>query len=259
MALSTFSTFYYGFTITDDNKFLNFDEGGGELSAELQEGAYSMDEMRTIIKTAMDAAGADTYTVTISRADRIFTITSSGTFSLLLSTGTQIGASPFTLLGFTSGVDTASLAAHSGSDAAGFEYRPQFVLQDYVDKDNFQEKIDSSVNESASGKLEVINFGTRKFSELSLKFITDITPQDGKVIKSNSSGVADAQSFLQEITNKNPVEFMGDIDSPDTFDKVVLESTPTSRQGTAYKLDELVAQNLPGYFEINRLKFRVFD
>lgn len=259
MALSTFSIFYYGFTIDANNKFINFDEGGGELSAELEQGSHTMDEMRTIIKTAMDAAGGDTYTVSVNRTTRKFTISSTGTFSLLLGTGSQVGASPFSLLGFTSGSDTASASSHTSTSGAGLTYEPQFVLQDYVNDEDFQEKIDSKVNESASGVLEVVNFGTRKFIELSLKFITNILPQDGKVIKGSGSGVQNARAFLQDITKKHPVEIMEDISDRDTFKKLVLESTPSSSSGTAYKLNELVGQNLPGYYEINRLKFRKFD
>lgn len=256
MALSTFSVFYFGFEITSNNRFINFDEGGGELSAELEIGSFTLDEMRTQIKTAMDAAGTDTYTITISRSDRIITISSTGTFSLLLSTGSQIGASPFTLLGFTGGADTASAASHSGDSAAGFKYEPQFILQDFVDDEDFQEKIDSSVNESADGTLEVVNFGTREFTEMSIKFATNIA-QDGKLIKNNPNGVTNLRTFLQEITKKNPIEFMEDIDDPDTFEKLVLEAAPGSSTGTGYRLTELVNRNLPGYYEINRLRFRV--
>ena len=257
MAIGTFSIFYYGFTIDGNNKFINFDEGGGELSAELEQGSFTMDEMRTQIKTAMDSVGSDTYTVTIDRNSRFFTISSDGTFSLLLSSGTQVGASPFELLGFTSGSDTATAASHTGTSGAGFVYEPQFFLQDYTDADNFQEKIDPSVNESANGIIEVVNFGTRKFTEMSLKFINNFA-QDGKIIKNNPAGISDAQDFLQEITKKNPIEFMVNINDRDTFNKLVLESTSTSRQGTSYKLRELVGQNLPDYYEINGLKFRNF-
>lgn len=259
MAVSTFSIFYYGFEINSDNKFMNFDEGGGELTATLQQGSFTLDEMRTVIKTAMDAVGGDTYTISIDRSTRKITISSTGTFSLLLSSGTQIGASPFTLLGFTSTSDTASASSHTGTSGAGFIYEPQFVLQDFIDDGNFQEKIDAKVNESANGVLEIINFGTRKFIEFSMKYITSLTPQDGKVIKNNPNGLADAQAFLQEITKKNPIEFMQDISDRDTFEKLVLESTPTSRTGSGYRLKELFSKNLPDYFEINRLKFRKFD
>ena len=259
MALSTHSIFYYGFTITSGNRFINFDEGGGELTAQLQIGSFTMDEMRTIIKTAMDAAGSDTYTIAVNRSTRVFTISSTGTFSLLLGTGSQIGASPFNLLGFTSVSDTASASSHAGTSAAGFAYEPQFILQDYIDDNNFQEKIDSKVNESASGELEVINFGTRKLIEFSIKWITNIMPQDGKVIKSNPTGVEDAQAFMQNITTKNPFEFMQNISDRDAFKKLVLERTGESDKGTSYKIDEKVSQGLPEYYDINRLKFRKFD
>lgn len=257
MAIGTHSVFYYGFTITSANKFLNFDEGSGELTAELSVGSYTMTEMLAVVKNAMDTIGTDTYTVSVDRDTRKFTISSTGTFSLLLSTGSQVGVSPFSLLGFTSGSDTTTAASHTGSSGAGSEYVTQFFLQDYVGEDDFKEKIDSKVNESASGNLEVVNFGTRSFTEFSLKYITD-EPGDGNAILNNSNGVADARSFLQEITQKRSVELMIDKDSRSTFVKLVLESTPTSRSGTAYKLNELVKSGLRGYYEINSLKFRVF-
>jgi len=257
MALSTFSIFYYGYTVNAGNKFINFDEGAGELTAQIEIGSYTLTEILVKIKTAMDAVGTDTYTVTVDRDTRIITIASDGTFSLLLSTGSQVGSSPFSLLGFTSGADTASAASHAGDEASGFSYKPQFILQDFTDSDNWQEAIDSSVNESATGSLEVVNFGTRFFTEFSFKFISNLS-QDHTIIKNNPTGLADAQVFLREITTKNPVEIMFDISDRATFKKIVLESTPSSSTGTAYKLKELTGKNLPGYYEINNLKFRVF-
>jgi len=257
MAISTFSTFYYGFEITDLNKYFNFDEGGGELTAEIQIGAYTLTEMLVALKTAMDAAGANTYSPSIDRATRLVTIASTGNYSILLNTGTQKGSSPYSLLGFTSGVDTTSALTYTGISQAGSEYTPQFWLQDFVDQNDYREKIDSKVNESANGTIEVFNFGTRKFTQMSFKFITDMA-QDGHVIRNNPSGVSDCRAFLQEITTKNPVEFMVNLDDRNTYLKLVLGSTPSSSEGTGYKLIELVKNNLPNYYEINNLKFRVF-
>ena len=257
MAVSTHSVFYYGYEITDSNKYFNFDEGAGELSAVLEIGAFTLTELLVILKTALDAVGSDTYSVSVDRTTRVITISSDGTFSILLSTGTQVGTSVFGLLGFTDSSDTATLASHVGSVASGFEYIPQFWLQDFISDDDFQEKIDSKVNESASGALEVFNFGIRKFTEMSFKFITDIA-QDGHIIRNNPSGVSDMRLFLQDITKKNPIEFMIDFDSRNSFKKLVLESTPTSKEGTAYKLVELVKNNLPDYYEFNGIKFRAF-
>ncbi len=258
MALNTLSIFYYGYSVNKDNRYINFEEnGGGELTAELEIGSFTLTEILVIIKTAMDAVGNNTYTVTVDRDTRIITITSDGTFSLLLSTGVHAGSSPFSLLGFTSGSDTLDSASHSGDDASGFSYTPQFILQDFISSDNWQESIDSSVNESATGDLEVVNYGVRLFTQFSLKFINSL-PQDNIVIRNNPSGLADAQAFLQEITTKNPIEVMYDINSRDTYKKLVLDKTPSSSSGTAYKLNELTGQSLPGYYEINSLKFRVF-
>ncbi len=257
--LDSFSVFYYGYVIDSSSKFINFDEGGGELSAELEVGSYTLDQMRTQIKTAMDAVGADTYTISVDRQTRKITISSTGTFSLLLGTGSQVGSSPFSILGFTTGTDTASAASHTSDFASGDIYEPQFRLQDYIDAENYQEFIDSKVNEAASGDLEVVNFGTRKFVEMSFHWITNITPQDGKAIKQNATGLQDARRFLQYITQKNPIEFMSNIDDRDTFERLVLESTPTNQKGTGYKLNPLYSRSLPDYYEINRLKFRKFD
>ena len=257
MAVSTFSRFYYGYEITVDNRFINFNEGAGELTASVAIGSYTLTEILVAVKTAMDAAGTDTYTISVDRATRIITISSTGTFSLLLATGSGIGQGTFGLLGFDGASDTSTASSHIGTAASGFEFRNQFVIQDFVSDDDFQEKIDSSVNESANGVLEVVNFGTRKFTEFSLKFITN-KPGDGQIIRHNSTGVEDARAFLQEITKKNPIEFMIDESNTTSFKKLVLEKTPTSSQGTSYKLNELVRQNAPGYYEINNLKFRVF-
>lgn len=259
MALDTFSIFYYGFTIDSTNQNLNFNEGSGELTAVLTPGTYAMDEMRLVIKTAMDAVGVNEYTVTIDRATRAFTIASIGNnFDLLLSSGSQVGTSPFTLLGFSQGVDLTGTDTYTSATAAGDFYEPQFKLQDYVDPEMFQERIDATNNESASGKIESVAFGTRKFINLSVKFVTNI-PMDNKVIKNNPTGKSDLERFLQDIIKKGKFEFMADIDDRDTFTTVLVESLPGNNKGTGYRLTELVGQNLPGIFEVNNIRLRVAE
>lgn len=258
MAVSTFSTFYYGYTFTDTNNIFNFDEGSGELAAVLEIGSFTLTEALVVLKTSLDAIGVDTYTVTVDRPTRIITISSTGTFSILLGTGTQKGLSPFDLLGFTDISDTAFAADQKGTTFSGFKYDPQFLLQDYTSDDDFQERIDSSVNESASGEIEVVNFGIRKLIELSIKFVTD-QKADCVVILNNPNGVSSCRSFLIDITTKNPIEFMLDKTDTSSFKKLVLQSTKTSREGTSFKLLELAKSGGPrDYYEINNLKFRVF-
>lgn len=258
MAVGTHSIIYYGYTITNSNKFLNFDEGGGELTATLAVGAYSLTELLTVIKTAMDAVSTlpQAYTITVDRDTRKITIASDATFDLLISSGSQTGSSPWTLMGFTGSVDLTGAITYTSDDASGDFFIPQMEVQDFTDSENRQELISPSVNESANGEIEVVSFGVRKFLTMSFKLITD-KPADGVLIRNNTTGVADAQRFLQDATQKRPFEFMVDIDSRSSFKKCLLESTPTNAQGVGYELRELVRDGMPGYYEINNLRVRV--
>lgn len=255
MAVGTFSTFYYGQAVTNDNFYLNFKEGAGpELTAQIEIGSYTLTEFLVAIKTALDVAGALTYTVSVDRTTRLVTISTTSTFSLLVTSGSQVGQSIFSLIGF-SGADRTAASTYTGNLSCGEEYTTQFKLQDFTHSDDFQEKVDPTVLESASGTVETVNFGTRKLYEMSFKFITD-KPGDNVVIKNNPSGVSDFRSFFQYITQKKKFEFMQDHGIRNTFKKVLLESTPTASNGTAYKMVELVGQNLPGYYEINNVQLR---
>jgi hypothetical protein len=255
MAIGTFSQFYYGHVVTRDNFYINFKEGAGpELTAEIEVGSYTLTEFLVAIKTALDLAGALTYTVSVDRSTRLITISTTSTFSLLVSTGSQIGSSLWSLIGFT-GSDRTGASTYTANNPSGSKYITQFKLQDFTDSEDMQEKVDPTVLESANGDVEVVNFGTRKMYEMSFKFITN-RPGDNNIIRNNANGVSDARLFFQYITQKKPVEFMQDYLSPNTFKKVILESTPTSSNGTGYKLEELVSKNLPGYYEINNIRMR---
>ena len=186
MSLDSFSIFYYlDEDIGSTNQNLNFDEGGGELTAVLTPGSYTHAELATIVKTALDAAGGQVYTVAFDRTTRKYTISAPGTFDLLITSGSTIGTGPFTLLGFT-GADVTGLTTYTSNTESGSEYEPQFKLQDFVDNGDNQQKIDASVNESASGLVEVISFGTRELFEMDIKFATDRDMTKAGFIKNNS-------------------------------------------------------------------------
>jgi hypothetical protein len=255
MSLDTFSIFYYGFEITDSSRYISFDEGGGELTATLTMGSYTPTDIATEAQTALNAAGALTYTVTFNRSTRTFTIAATGTFSLLVSSGTS-GASAFSMFGFT-GTDRTSAATYTGG-VAGSEYRPQFILQDHISTDNFQKLVSPKVNKAANGSVEVVRFGTEKFLQVNLKYITN-KESDGRVIKYNASGVSDAQYFMRWITLKKEVEFMPSISDRSTYQSFILESTPDDKDGTGYKLKELYDKGLPNFFETGPLVFRLIE
>lgn len=259
MALESFSVFYYGFTITSSNNLIDFDEGSGELTATLTTGTYPVNSIPTIIKTAMDAVGVNEYDISFDRDTRVFTISSIGNnFDLLISSGSQAGSGPWSLLGFPTAADLTGTDTYSGTSAGGDIYEPQFKLQDYVDPEMFIDRVDPTVNESASGRVESVAFGLRRFIEMSFKFITD-KEMDGKVIKNNSTGKADLERFLQTIILKGEFEFMPDVGDRATYYVVILEGLQGNNKGTGYKLRELVNMNLPGIYELNGIKLRVVE
>lgn len=257
MALKTFSVFYFDLEVTTANNSLNFNEGAGELLASISVSSYTTETMAVALKTALDAAGTLVYTVDFDRDTRKYTISTTAPFDLLIATGTQLGTSIFSLIGFT-GADLTGLTTYTGNNVSGDIYFNQFVLQDFKKPSQIKERVAASVNEAASGQLEVISFGLRRFIEFSLKYITDL-PMDGKVIKNNPTGEADAERFLTYLSTKGQFEFMADVADRDTFLTLVVETMPGNNQGVGYELDELFAQDLPDYFEILGIRCRVIE
>lgn len=257
MSLTTFSKFYFGYEITDENQFLDFGEGAGELTAEIAVGFYTFTTFLDAIEDALNVAGALTYTVTGNRTTRVITIAASGTFQLKASTGTHTGNAPWTLMGF-SATDRTGAATYAGQSASGYSYSPQFILQDHVSTSHWKKASSASVNKTANGRVEIVKFGDEQFMQCNIKYVTNIT-QDGTVIHTNSSGVSNLVTFMDWLIEKGPVEYMADANTVNTFENLMLESTPDDGKGTGYKLKELYDQGLPGYFETGVLVFRVVE
>ena len=254
--IETRSSFFYIDPVDSTNFYLDFDEGGGELTAEVSVGSFTHSELPDAIEAALNGAGALTYSVTFDRDTRKFTISASGPFSLLIGTGTHVGADVFPLLGFT-GSDVGPATSHVGNLKAGTEYRPQFWLQDWVDQEDNQRAISPAVVKTASGEVEVVKFGTEKFFEFSIMLATDIDQGEANFIENDPSGVANLRAFLQFAVEKNNFEFMPDRDNKADFYKVLLESTEESANGTGYKIKELYDKGLPNYFESGKLVLRL--
>lgn len=256
MAIKTRSAFTYGHTITEDNQYINFMENGiDELAATIEVGSYYLNEFIDKIAQALNEIGDNTYTVTLDRSTRKITISADANFDLLVTTGTQVAISAFNLIGFTT--DRSGSSSYEADIASGFIYRPQAPLTakggNYVPFDNREESVQSKVNESSSGEIEVVTYGTRNFMECNIKYATDITGQN--YIEDNASGVSDLRTFMQYITKKRPIEFLEDRDSTE-FIPCILESTQNDSQGTGFELRELYSQGLANYFETGRLVFR---
>jgi len=252
MSIITYSGFTYGHEIYSSNEFINFDEGGGEISAQIEIGSYTLNDFLGKVLEAFNAEGGQEYSGSIDRLTRKVTISAPSNFSLLVTSGTQSSISAYNLIGFTSDKDGSN--SYESDIASGFFYEPQFLLQNYVAFEDNVMTAQASVNESASGVVEVVSYGKKEFMECNITLATDIVPQG--VIKENVNGVSDLRQFLNYAINKNPIEFVPDLENPNIFESTLLEKTNSDSKGTGFKLNELYARKLVGYFETKTLTFR---
>lgn len=98
------------FIIDSSNKTLIFDEGGGNLTATLAEGSYSLASLIVEIKTKMEAVGAQTYTVAYSEALCLWSISAPLSF-ILRSTGTLLPVLGFNVVDVSGTTVTAPTPA----------------------------------------------------------------------------------------------------------------------------------------------------
>lgn len=70
------------YQIDSTNKRITFEEGAGNLFADLKEGNYTTSQIETEIKTKLDTSGALTYTVSIDNINNKITISATGAFGL---------------------------------------------------------------------------------------------------------------------------------------------------------------------------------
>lgn len=256
MTIKTRSQFYYINPVTENNFTIPLLDDLGEVSAQVSVGSYSMTELSNAVAFALNSVGTQEYTVTLDRITREYTISSDNNFDLLFSSGVTVGQSIHPLLGFDN-LDLTGSNSYTSQNAAGFSFRPQLFFQDYVDADNFQESVDASVNESASGKVEVITYGTNRFYELDIKYVTNKNLGKGSIIEFNPNAVDELRAFLRFATNKGNLELMKDRDNPQSFDTILLEKTPFSSNGTGFRINEM--NNLDEFYDTGRLQFRVVN
>lgn len=110
--------------INDRNNKLDFIEiGTTELTATLTKGSYTPSELATEVKTQLDVAGANTYTVTYNSITKKFRITSdlltaSSIFRPMVATGSNNAVSGWSTLGLDI-EDYATAATHNSTYILG--------------------------------------------------------------------------------------------------------------------------------------------
>lgn len=257
MSISTLSKFYYGHTIDETNNKLDFDEGGAELTATLDTGEYTLTEFCVEIKRALEEVGALTFTVTVNRSTRIITVAAGSNFTLRVTTGTNILTAPWSLMGFA--VNKTGSNSYAGDSASGSTYTPQFTLQDYVPPTNNKKSMQSTLQETANGDVELVRFAVLRMIEMNIRFCTDIPQSPIGPITNNANGLANIRTFMDYLVTKAPVEFMPDVSTTGTFYKVILDSTSDDSKGSGYKLKERTDLMIPGYYDTQLLTFRVLS
>lgn len=107
------------FDVTANNKYIDFAEGGGELTAELDLGSYTALELCAEIKAQLEAIGGFTYTITYSTSTNKFTFAASSTFSLLWNTGTHKATDVSDLCGYDDAADDSGSASYLADNVSG--------------------------------------------------------------------------------------------------------------------------------------------
>jgi len=261
--IDTYSAFYYGYTITAQpySGYLNIDEGAGEITVSVPVGSYTLQTLAEAIRSALLSQATLEYEVTVDRLTRKLTISAPSAFDLLTSSGSNVGTSIWSLIGFSTDADKTGALSYTSDSASGDAYFPQFPLQSYVSDEDLQSYNQSTKNVASDGTtVEVINFGTARFIEMDIKFITSRTDvADGVLIKKNSRGLEDARRFLQDLTQLNEFEFMPDRSSPGTYKRCIVERMPEFESGTGYRLRELFNENLRDIYETGIIRLRVIE
>lgn len=255
--ITTYSSFYYGHAITEDNRYICIVEGTDpEIIAAISIGNYSLTKFVQKVEQALNDAGLLTYTVTLNRTTGIITIGASGAFKILGVTGTRSGQQALSKMGFLS-LDTALSTSHIGSFRSGSVYEPQFLLQDYVDPRHNKSLANATVSKSADGsKVSIQSFGEVRLMKCNIRFATNQVT-DPTVIKYNPQGVEDLTAFLEYCVTGSPIEFMPDLNTPETYYRVRLDSTEVSQDGIEFELKERYDLGLPYYFDSGKLIFRL--
>lgn len=256
MSLNTHSKFYYGYAVSSAALNVDFSEGGPDLLAVLNINDYTMTDFCAELERALNEAGALEYTVSVNRATRIISISASGNFELLVSSGAHAGTSIFDVIGFT-GADRTGDDSYAANQASGNVYNTQFILQSHIGSEDYQDATYATINKSASGKVEVVSFGNESFVEFNIKFATDKEIGSGSVVRTNTTGVDDLRALMRFFVSKAPFEFMQDEDDSNAFQSLMLEATADDSKGLKFKLKEMYGMGLPGFFETGVMKFRV--
>jgi hypothetical protein len=251
--LKTYSKFYYGIEVIDGANYLDFFDGVSNKTAILSVGGYSLQGLANEVALQMNKVTQNLgFTVTVDRDNRFLEIRTvdSTNFSLLFLTGTNNLLSCYFILGFPKSDFTGDFEYISSSPVASV-YSPQFLLGSYVDAETNSSPVEAVVNRSTSGnKYEVVRFGVNRLYRFEILYTTNLELEQANFIRNNPTGIEDLINFMEFCIKKFPIEFMKNEEDSNSFDTVVLETTPQSQDGVAYEVSPDYGRNLPEFYTL---------
>lgn len=252
MALTAKSLLLYGIAVTPLNSSIDFrrTSGGTILQATLTVGFYSLTDLLTEVKRAMQAADAlNQYTVTADRSlfggtqNRVTIATQGIYLDLLFASGPRAGSSAANLLGFFQ-VDRTGGVSYMGNLSCGIPLVPEQIGYNYNPPESYRQNF-GQLNIAASGLKETIVFTTMLFLQVQFKYISD------SIMKN------DWANFMTWAIAQKPFEYIPEISKPGTFYSVTLEMTPEDGKGLAYRMTEMLGEDRPFEWDTGTMKFRL--
>jgi len=248
-----YSKFYFVDPVTLNNQFIVFKEVG-EVLGTLDIGALTPEDLVNESARAMNEVGSQIYAMVLNRTTRKVTVSAPGAFEVNVNNGSHDQDNIWNTLGFTT--NRGAGVSHESDIAMGSEWAPQFPPQKFTPFIDWEDSVDAVKNQAAEGDTEVVSFGDVRFMEADFMFITDLDMGTQSDIKTDLTAVSKARAFLQFMRTVRPMEFMEDAFVPVIFDKILIESTPESKLGTAFKLKKMTSMGLYEHYTTGLLKFR---
>lgn len=249
----TLSRFYFGTTVSTQNRSIDFNEGGSELQATLKVGAYSVTEYAAEWQRALREAGTQAYVVAFNRTTQKITVSAPLSFTLLRATGTRLGTSTWTMSGFGTGLDLTGTNSYLAPNICGQRYDVQFPVNNYTDEVDSIVKENATVNTTPAGLVQMVSFGDGTRVEMNIRVITNKLDLKNANFVENANGVSDARNFMAYLLTKGRVEFMKDKTVPSAFLKCFLEGTKEDKDGRKFVLKNM---KVPDFYETGTLTFR---
>lgn len=250
MALTAQTVILYGYEVNEFNSSIDFKAAatGATLTATLNFGAYTADQLLLQTKSVMEAADPDNeYFITIDRdinsgTENRVTFQTSGTyFDLLWLTGPRNATSAHALYGFDQ-LDRTGATAYTGENSSGIVLIPSYFAYTYLGPE-FMRTVFGTVSITAGGIKEAIVWQVQEFFQAEFKH----QPQT-KVI-------AEWTPFLSWAIQQKPFEFTPMITDPGTYFGATLETTGTDGKGLGYVMAEELP-DMPFLYRTGVMKFR---